>query len=318
MAREFEVVSNPQFRNLHLFLVHMLSRAPHLHRELELGFVLRGSIAIRIGEKTLPLRARDGYLIDPLTVHEFGIEGGDALILVIQISPNIMDSFFSTPPSLRFEDCADLHAVLSPQAYRALFYRCIALARCYIARSEGYAYGCFSHTAQLLAALERELPAASMSTEAWRPMQRRLERVLAVTDYINENFQRKLLLSEIAAREGVTMTYMSHLFKEAMGMSFQEYLKQRRFEHARSLILDTQRTMLDISLESGFSDVRYMIAMFEAEFGCTPRAYRRRAGPPPAGRRPTSGSVERMLPQEEALRCIRQFVPELDENAPRA
>ena len=89
-------------------------------------------------------------------------------------------------------------------------------------------------------------------------------------DYIDENFRRKLLLGEIARREGLTMPYLSHLFKDTLGMSFQEYLKKRRFEYARSLLLGTRKSLLDISLESGFSDARYMIRMFEGEFGCTP------------------------------------------------
>ena len=41
MAREFEVVYNPQFRNLHVFLVRMLSRTPHIHREIEIGYLLQ-------------------------------------------------------------------------------------------------------------------------------------------------------------------------------------------------------------------------------------------------------------------------------------
>ena len=45
-------------------------------------------------------------------------------------------------------------------------------------------------------------------------------------DYIDENFRRKLLLGEIARREGLTMPYLSHLFKDTLGMSFQEYLKK--------------------------------------------------------------------------------------------
>ena len=93
------------------------------------------------------------------------------------------------------------------------------------------------------------------------------ERFAAIMDYIDENFRRKLLLGEIARREGLTMSYLSHLFKDTLGMSFQEYLKKRRFEYARSLLLGTRKSLLDISLESGFSDARYMIRMFAEEFG---------------------------------------------------
>ena len=126
-------------------------------------------------------------------------------------------------------------------------------------------------------------------------------------DNIDENFRRKLLLGEIARREGLTMPYLSHLFKDTLGMSFQEYLKKRRFEYARSLLLGTRKSLLDISLESGFSDARYMIRMFEGEFGCTPREYRRKIGPVQASQSAGQGDVQNILDPQAALRLLDEF-----------
>ena len=64
VAREFEIVSNPQFRNLHVFLVRMLSRTPHIHREMELGYVLRGEAALPLWRRGDP-PARAGRLLHP-------------------------------------------------------------------------------------------------------------------------------------------------------------------------------------------------------------------------------------------------------------
>ena len=106
MAREFEIVSNPHFRNMHVFLVHMVSRTPHIHRELEIGYVLEGSISLRIGNEIHRLEPSDGYLINPLDAHEFHSEGSDAIILAIQISPRIMESFFSDVSMMRYAGSA--------------------------------------------------------------------------------------------------------------------------------------------------------------------------------------------------------------------
>lgn len=167
-----------------------------------------------------------------------------------------------------------------------------------------YEYDCFARTAEILALLDRALPAAPLSREAWLPIRRRRERFAAIMDYIDENFRRKLLLGEIARREGLTMPYLSHLFKDTLGMSFQEYLKKRRFEYARSLLLGTRKSLLDISLESGFSDARYMIRMFEGEFGCTPREYRRKIGPVQASQSAGQGDVQNILAPQAALRLL--------------
>lgn len=308
MAREFEIVSNPQFRNLHVFLVRMLSRTPHIHREMELGYVLRGEAALHYGGAEIRLRARDGYCIQPLEVHEFRAEARDAVILAVQISPRIFDGFLSEPPALRYGGGAELRrAIGDAETECRLFAMCLSLARGYLERPQGYEYDCFALTAAILALLDRALPAAPLSREAWLPIRRRRERFAAIMDYIDENFRRKLLLGEIARREGLTMPYLSHLFKDTLGMSFQEYLKKRRFEYARSLLLGTRKSLLDISLESGFSDARYMIRMFEAEFGCTPREYRRKNGPVQASQSAGQGDVQNILDPQAALRLLDEF-----------
>ena len=305
VAREFEIVSNPQFRNLHVFLVRMLSRTPHIHREMELGYVLRGEAALRYGGAEIRLRARDGYCIQPLEVHEFRAEARDAVILAVQISPRIFDGFLSEPPALRYGGGAELRrAIGDAEMERRLFAMCLSLARGYLERPRGYEYDCFALTAAILALLDRELPAAALSREAWLAIRRRRERFAAIMDYIDENFRRKLLLGEIARREGLTMPYLSHLFKDTLGMSFQEYLKKRRFEYARSLLLGTRKNLLDISLESGFSDARYMIRMFAEEFGCSPREYRRKNASGEAAEGGARDTAQTILGVDDAIRVL--------------
>ena len=57
-------------------------------------------------------------------------------------------------------------------------------------------------------------------------------------------------------------------------MTFLDYLNNVRFEKALMLITDSNMRMVDICMESGFSDVKYLNRMFEKRFGCTPKAYR--------------------------------------------
>lgn len=307
MAREFEVVSNPQFRNLHVFLVRMLSRTPHMHAELEIGFVLRGSAALHMGGRRHVLTATDGYWINPLEAHEFRAEAQDAIILAIQVSPRLLESFFAEAPTFRFQGGPLLRrAIDGDDAYQALFFLCTALARAYLERPARYEYDCFALVAELLSHLARLLPGEALSPAAWTPIRRRRERFLSILDYIDKNFQRKLLLQEIAAREGLTMPYLSHLFRDTLGMSFQEYLKKKRFEYARPLMISSNRSLLDISLESGFSDTRYMTAMFEEEFGCSPRAYRAQSGGVEREETPRGGTAQHILEREDAIRILRE------------
>lgn len=277
MAQEFEVVSNPHFRYLNVFLVRMISRTRHIHGEVELGMILDGSLVLHSGTEQYEMGKGDMYLINSLDAHEFVAEGKGALILSIQLSLWMMEQFLTERPNIRFLGSARVkdHYDGREEHYRLLSLLCVELAYAYLGGRKDYEYKCFSLASQILYSIKRDVPNEVISQQDYLPMQKKSDRILSVINYIEENFNNKLLLEDIARREGVSMTYLSHLFKDTLGVSFQDYLKQKRFEYACNLIATTQRKILDISISSGFSDVRYLTKLFQERYGCTPKEYRR-------------------------------------------
>lgn len=96
-----------------------------------------------------------------------------------------------------------------------------------------------------------------------------------ITQYIDEHYSEKLLLSDIAEREDMDLYYLSHFFKDNFGMSFQNYLLKIRCERARRLLLLTDYSLLDISVSCGFSDPKYFNKGFQQQYGYTPKEYRK-------------------------------------------
>jgi AraC-like DNA-binding protein len=95
----------------------------------------------------------------------------------------------------------------------------------------------------------------------------------AVT-YINENFtEPELSLTELAEELGYNSKYLSHLFKEKMGMSFSEYLRTVRIKHAVMLFDHGLDSVKNVALLSGFSDPLYFSSVFKAEVGISPKEY---------------------------------------------
>lgn len=282
MAKEYEVISHSQFRNLNVLLVRMISRTTHLHREIEIGTILDGSVELQIGSERYILNKGDIYIVNPFEAHEFLSKQKGALILSIQFSPQLMKAFLPESPNIRFEGSASVreHFVGQEERYAFLNMLCVELAYTYFGCMQEYEYRCFSLTAQLLHQITHNIPNRVLSRQDYLPLQQKNDRILSVTNYIEANFTHKLLLEDIARREGVSMPYLSHLFKDTLGISFQEYLKQKRFEHACNLIATTQRKILDISISSGFSDVRYLSELFRERFGCSPKEYRQAIAKP--------------------------------------
>lgn len=303
MAQEYEVISHSRFRGLNIFLVRMHSRTMHIHRELEIGLILDGAVTLRTSASTFSLVKEGLYLVNPMEAHEFLAGGNGCLILSIQISPKLPASFFPEPQSFCFTGSSHLQGHYPEADERCAMLRvlCVELAYTYLSCKPGSEYKCFSLTAQLLHRLLSDIPHRLIRQQDYLPMQQKTDRILSVTDYIEENFTHKLLLEDIARREGISMMYLSHLFKQTLGLSFQEYLKQKRFEYACNLIATTQRKILDISISSGFSDVRYLTKLFLEHFGCTPKEYRSTMAGRPGKRQSPPESTEYIFTPQDGF-----------------
>jgi len=303
MKREFEVVSQETFQYLHVFLVNLASRTPHIHKEIELGLVLKGKLTVREGKNAWSLDQDGMYIINSMEAHEFAADDPDTLILAIQISPKMLMPFLSDAALLHFRTeppvCCFFRG--KQDAWRSLRNDCIELARYYHARPEGFEFDCFHLISRIVLLLTRHIPVDSLSRKDYNAVRRRMDRIAAITDYIDQNYQRKLLLEEIAEMHNLTLTHVSHLFKDTLGIPFQEYLKEKRFEHALSLFENTDATILEITVESGFSDERYLTRLFHERMGCSPREYRKKQSQAQNRPRNAAISTQKIYNAEEAI-----------------
>ena len=81
--------------------------------------------------------------------------------------------------------------------------------------------------------------------------------------YIRENYHEKLSLENVAEKIYISPYYLSHLFKEELGITFLEYLTRIRMEEAKKLLMDRSLTILDISLRIGYDDPGYFSKVFK-------------------------------------------------------
>ncbi len=303
MKREFEVVSQETFKYLHVFLVQMISRTPHIHKEIELGLVLKGKLTVREGKKAWTLNKDEIYLINSMEAHEFVADDPDTLILAIQISPKMLLPFLSEAALLHFKTEPPVFGLFEEKQdiYQDLKRNCIELARYYHAKPDGFEFDCFYLISHIMLLLNRNIGSSSLSQRDYNAVRRRMERIASITDYIDQNYQRKLLLEEIADMNNMTLTHASHLFKDTLGITFQDYLKEKRFEHALNLFEKTSGTILEITVESGFSDERYLAKLFHERMGCSPKEYRKNQAQMPNRPGKAAISTQKILNNEEAV-----------------
>lgn len=95
--------------------------------------------------------------------------------------------------------------------------------------------------------------------------------------FVDENYMHKIRLSDFAAQENRSVSYMSHFVRETMNQTFQDYVNSVRFNRARQMIGEGSESLVSICMASGFSDYRYFSQTFLKHYGMTPAEYRRHA-----------------------------------------
>lgn len=125
-------------------------------------------------------------------------------------------------------------------------------------------------TAHMLRAYTREIRPIPNATS-----QLSARAVRDVTDYIDENIQSKITLSELAAIAGSSRFHFIKLFRNTAGLSPMEYLERSRVNRAEILLRGGQLTIAQIASAVGFSDQSHFTRRFRMWTGVTPGHYHR-------------------------------------------
>lgn len=272
MQNEYEIIEHQHISHFKLFLVNLLYRTPHIHKDFELCLILEGTVTFFFPDCSISGKTGDFILINPFQAHELKTDHS-ALILSLQVSPVFFQPYFPQIDAMNFSPLL-LDRKLLGSIYDILYQNMVDIAASYFRKEKGYELQCASYLNHIFYHIVKTCPYRLLSEKDRSASRVRQKRIRKIMDYIDQNYSEKLLLSDIASHENLTMTYLSHFFKECFGISFQEYLTRIRCEKARQLLLLTDDSLLDISIACGFSDPKYFKKGFQKQYGFTPKQYR--------------------------------------------
>ncbi|WP_022775322.1 helix-turn-helix domain-containing protein [Butyrivibrio sp. AE2015] len=101
------------------------------------------------------------------------------------------------------------------------------------------------------------------------------EPIMEAVYYIEKNYMQPLKIEEVARISGYSVSYFSRIFARQLGSDFTEYLCITRLKHVQNMLLTTNKSVMEISLECGFSYPGNMTSSFKKEFGMTPLHFRK-------------------------------------------
>jgi AraC-like DNA-binding protein/mannose-6-phosphate isomerase-like protein (cupin superfamily) len=235
----------------------------HLHAQMEMIYVVEGSIEISLREKRRILTPGDFSLIFPNTVHSYANAGekGSRMIIVIS-DPSWSGSWLNTltkyEPADPFLPATVLHADI-PYAMRSLLRE----------RSPAPPLEVCKAYIQLI--LARAIPGMNlvrhsdvMSTDT----------IYRVIRYTSENYNQPITLDKLASEMGISKYHLSRIFSTKLNTSFTDYLNGFRIGLAKNLLETSDMDILQICYSCGFESQRTFNRVFKYACGLTPRDYR--------------------------------------------
>ncbi|MGH9342157.1 MAG: arabinose operon transcriptional regulator AraC [Terriglobia bacterium] len=100
-------------------------------------------------------------------------------------------------------------------------------------------------------------------------------RVLLAMNWLCQNLDQKTKLSSIARRCGISVSRLTHLFREQSGRTVGQFHDMQRIVRARQLLEMTQGSVAAIANEVGFPDPFHFSRRFKQYLGVSPQMYRR-------------------------------------------
>ena len=100
--------------------------------------------------------------------------------------------------------------------------------------------------------------------------------VTQCVDYIYSNIKERITIADLAAYTGLSESYLSRVFKQNLGVSISDYIREKKIEKATHLLKYSDKPIIDIANYLSFSSQSHFIQIFESFTGLTPKKYRDR------------------------------------------
>lgn len=303
--RELEIIQHQHIDGFSVFFDKIDYRTPHIHPEWELIWILENDLSVSCRNKQYLVHPGQMVLFNPNEPHEFHKIQDGCLFLCLQISPTVLPAMLPI-----FVDANIIDTVLRNDQIEQIKKYLADIMRAYLIQKDHFALYCVGTGCLILHQLLDTLPTHLQTEDEMENIGKRNTILKRLITYVDENYMHKIRLTDFAVAEGYSVSYLSRFIKNTLNQSFQEYVTSVRFHNACKLIAEGGKKMLEVCMESGFSDYRYFSQAFRQQYGMTPesyRAYSKRQHLESAAVRHSLHSVERFYSRDESLMLTSKF-----------
>ncbi len=265
---ELEIVQYDNVEGMSVFFDSLNYRSAHIHSEWEILWITDGSLSVIFGDSSLEASVGDLVLVPPMMIHEFRTGGKPCTFLCLQMSP----SFINQAP---FVDVSvmKVNEHLSEKEINSIYKKLVSIMVLNLKQSPFFQLACASYCNNVMYTILKRIPLRTLTSDEQFNRNKKAQRLSRLLDFVQDNYDKTIRLSDFAEQENVSMNYLSHFVKDCLGQSFQDYVGIVRFNNAKKLIAATDMKLTDICRQAGFSDYKYFSNTFKKQCGMTPEEY---------------------------------------------
>ena len=268
----------------------------HFHQDIELLYVLSGSLEIYMDDQKTVMSGEDVLIINANKRHYLK-NRDSALYVKLTIMYDLLSDILNHYDFMFICDSARN----TDAAYDGLRKLLQQLLGHYLSNKgnvRDFAY--ISLCYQIMDYLCTHFLIRTVDTGELAESDKYQQRLLQIDNYIRANYRSAISLKDLAEKLYLSNGYLSRFFKKNYGMSFADYLTNVRLHHAVDQLLYTDTPITRIVYDNGFASVAIFNKAFKKEYGETPSSVRKRASMKKNMDQPVlSGEMEKKL--ENAL-----------------
>ena len=251
----------------------------HWHPEIEITYVQKGTMCYKVNHMVYHLKEGDIVFNNSGALHSGTMENQkDCAYIPVTFDSRLIYGFFQSTINSKYVDPviqdSMLPAICIDQSeswhkpFREYLLRIIALDE---KKPDFYELDitiCLQSMWRLL------LEHITYEPQTSRENSLEYDRIKKILSYIEENYQNKITLNDIAGHIHLCESECTRLFKRHMNTTLFAFLQEYRIE--RSLeFLQADQPVSAVADKAGFSDPNYYSKVFAKIKGCSPREYRK-------------------------------------------
>jgi len=246
----------------------------HYHPEYELTLIVKGNGMRLVGDSYLPFQAGDLVLLGSGIPHTWESDANsdeNVAAVVIQFSEDFIAKFMNSEAFYKIKKMlqASIRGLFFPKSSVMEIEHEMMI----IATEKGVKQITALLNVLNDLAYENYEPLAS-SFYSPKNSKENETRINTVFNYIKQNAASTILLEQAAASVHLTTGAFCKFFKRMTGKTFSDYVNEIRIGNACTLITQTDKTIAQIAIESGFENQTYFNRVFLKKKNCTPKQFR--------------------------------------------